>query len=139
MITCDMCPDSACCRDVVVELDEPTDLEDWDEIRWMVSHKNVAVYLDNEDDWVVEFKTPCENLDHRGKCNIYSTRMKTCRDHRMDSCVKNGEGTPEKIRFDNMKQVEEHVEKIIIPDLIKETEEELENIKNWKWGVKPKF
>ncbi len=59
MITCDNCPDSTCCRDVTVEIDEPETLEEWDEIRWMVAHKNVAVYKDNEDDWVVEFNTPC--------------------------------------------------------------------------------
>ena len=53
MIDCEQCPDSSCCKDVTVEIDEPDTVEDWDEIRWMVSHKNVSVYKDNEDEkWV---------------------------------------------------------------------------------------
>jgi uncharacterized protein len=139
MITCEQCmPDSTCCRDVTVEIDEPEDMEDWDEIRWMVSHENVSVYKDHEDDWLIEFKTPCSNLDKAGKCKIYDKRMKTCREHSVDSCVKNGEGEPHKIRFETMKQVEHYVEKRVLPQLILDTRDELKNLENWKWGEEPK-
>tara|TARA_Y100000310_G_scaffold203527_1_gene203764 strand:- start:6645 stop:7061 length:417 start_codon:yes stop_codon:yes gene_type:complete len=138
MITCDQCPDSVCCRDVTVEIDEPEDMEDWDEIRWMVGHKNVAVYKDDDDDWVIEFKTPCDKLDERGKCTIYHERPKTCRDHEVETCVYNGEGEIEKIRFDNMEQVEAYVEQFVKPKLLKELKKEVRDIENWEWGKEPK-
>jgi Fe-S-cluster containining protein len=131
MITCDKCPDSACCRDVTVEIDEPETLEEWDEIRWMVAHKNVAVYVDEDDDWVVVFKTDCNKLDEKGKCTTYNTRPQKCKDHPMDSCVYNGEGDLEKIRFDTMDQVEQYVKKEILPDKKKELQKELAQIDVW--------
>jgi uncharacterized protein len=141
MITCDVCPDSSCCRDVTVEIDEPEDLDDWDEIRWMVGHKNVAVYKDQEDDWVVEFKTPCEQLhedgERKGKCKIYHERPKTCREHEVESCVYNGEGAIEKLRFDTMKQVEAYVAKHVMPGLLQEARKGLHAVENWEWGKEP--
>ena len=135
MITCDQCPDSACCRDVTVEIEEPETLEDWDEIRWMVAHKNVAVYVDNDDDWVVEFKTPCKKLDDKGKCTIYHERPQMCKEHELESCVYNGEGTVEKMRFDTMAQVEEHIKSKVKTKMIEELQEEMDKIKEWKFSV----
>ena len=131
MITCDICPDSACCKDVTVEIDEPDTLEDWDEIRWMVAHDKVAVYMDQEDDWVVEFKTPCTNIDNKGKCLVYGKRPKTCIEHPLDSCIYNGEGKVEQIRFETMDQVEEHVKKHVIPKLQKEMKGQQNQLDNW--------
>jgi len=133
MITCDQCKESKCCKDVTVEIDEPTDFEDWDEIRWMVAHQNVAVYLDNDDDWVVEFRTPCSKLNKDGKCKIYNKKPKTCSEHELDSCVMNGEGEPEKLRFDTVEQVEEYFERKIKPKLIKNFKKDMDEIGNYKW------
>jgi len=126
MITCDICPDSACCRDVTVEIDEPETLEDWDEIRWMVGHQNVAVYKDGDDDWVVEFKTPCSKLGPNGKCTIYKTRPKKCIDHPVETCVYNGEDDEDEIRFENMEQVDEYVKKHVIPEMKEDLKKQLE-------------
>ncbi len=134
MITCEECPDSTCCRDVTVEIDEPDSLEDWDEFRWMVAHKNVAVYKDDEDDWVVEFKTPCENLEEDGKCKVYYKRPRTCSKHSPETCVRNGEEDAEEIRFDTMEQVEEYVKEKVLPKLEKEAQKNWEELKNLKWG-----
>ncbi|MFH1972279.1 MAG: YkgJ family cysteine cluster protein [archaeon] len=116
MVTCDQC-DGECCRDVTVELDEPEDMKDWEDIRWMVAHENVSVYLDNEDDWVVEFRTPCTQLDKNNKCKIYNKRPDMCKNHEEDNCVKNGEGDVHKLKFDTIEEVDEYIEKVAKPKI----------------------
>ena len=132
MITCENCPDSSCCKDVTVEIDEPDTVEDWDEIRWMVSHKNVAVYKDNDEDWVVEFKTPCEKLGEDGKCTVYHKRPGICQTHALDNCVYNGEGDVHILRFDTVEQVEEYIKKNALADMKKEAKDNLDEIEKWK-------
>jgi uncharacterized protein len=116
MINCDEC-NGECCRDVTVGLDEPENMEDWQDIRWMVVHNNVSVYLDEEGDWVVEFKTPCVKLDKDNKCTMYTNRPVMCRNHELDSCIKNGEGDLHKIRFDTIEEVDEYIEKVVKPQM----------------------
>ena len=72
-----------CCGYVSIEIDEPTNKEDMDDIRWYLMHKNVNVYIDEDRDWFVEFQTPCEGFD-RERCEIYDDRPKICRDHGKD-------------------------------------------------------
>jgi len=116
MVTCEEC-NGECCRDVTVELDEPEDMEDWEDIRWMVAHKNVSVYLDNEGDWVIEFRTPCMQLNDDNSCKIYDKRPHMCRQHTEETCVKNGEGEVHELRFDTMEEVEEYIEKVVKPKM----------------------
>ena len=47
MATCNEC-NGACCKEICVGIDEPKTIDDWDEIRWMVAHENIAVYVDEE-------------------------------------------------------------------------------------------
>ena len=109
-ITCNEC-NAECCRNVAIEIDEPTTKEDWDDIRWQVSHKNIIVYLDNEDDWLIEFHSDCNHLDENNKCKIYDKRPSMCRKHDMDSCIKNGEGDAAKIMFRTIEDVEDYLAK----------------------------
>ena len=84
---------SMCCRYVCVEIDTPTTKTDYDEIMWMLIHKDIWVYIDDEDgDWYVQFNTPCEALDDEHLCKIYRNRPNVCRKHTQDSCEKYGEG-----------------------------------------------
>jgi len=80
-----------CCRYVVVEIDKPRAKIDREEIRWFLAHKNVLVFVDNEDKtWNVQFNTPCEHLDERGRCRIYPRRYDICRDHDPATCEASG-------------------------------------------------
>lgn len=84
---------SLCCEYVCAELDKPETKTDYDEIVWLLLHKNVWVYIDAEDgEWYVQFNTPCEKLDDNRLCKIYKNRPKVCRKHTHDSCEKYGEG-----------------------------------------------
>ena len=107
---CKGCP-GLCCRYVAVELEEPEDAEDWDEIKWMLHHEDLTVYKDNDGDWVVEFTTKCKNLDENNKCNIYDKRPDLCRKHDSESCVRHGDGEVHVILFETPDDVEKHLEK----------------------------
>jgi len=83
----------SCCEYVCVEIDKPETKTDYDEILWMLVHKDIWVYIDAEDDeWYVQFNTPCEALGDDNLCKIYQNRSNVCRKHHHESCEKYGEG-----------------------------------------------
>jgi Fe-S-cluster containining protein len=105
-----LCKDcSMCCDYVTVEIDEPETKDDFDEIIWFINHKNVIVYLDNEDSWNVEFETPCIHMNEKGLCGVYNERPDICRDYSQDECLKCGEGEIFKILFKTKQDVVDYV------------------------------
>lgn len=112
MIKCEECR-AECCKEISVEIDKPVTIEDWDIIRWMVAHENVAVYQNHEGEWFVEFKTNCSKLNKENQCSIYKVRPKECRDYPMKDCLMNAPEAAEKIRFDTLEQVEKHIEEVV--------------------------
>ena len=103
MDSCSRC--SACCRNVSVEVDEADTEEELDEYIWILLHENICIYID-DDNWYVEFKTPCKSLAEDGSCKIYDRRPKMCRTYDPDTCLKHGDEdyfdhmfeTPEQLR-----------------------------------------
>ncbi len=120
MKTCSEC-DQECCKSVIVEIDEPKTRGDWEDIKWQVAHRNVQVILDNDDDWCIEFLTPCEMMDENGKCRIYEKRPKMCMSHDPESCVINGEGDYYQVVLSCIEDVEEYLRKH--PEAISDEEE----------------
>jgi len=57
-----------CCKYVALEIDKPTNKNGYDQIRWYLAHKNIAVFVDHEKDWYVEFRTDCEKQSDDGLC-----------------------------------------------------------------------
>ena len=97
---CDGC--SLCCEYVCVELDKPTRKNDYDQIIWLLLHKDVFVYIDGEDGgWYVQFNTSCEKLGDDKLCRDYNRRPNVCRKHKQDSCEKYGTGNYFKKLFRN--------------------------------------
>jgi len=124
--SCENCP-AMCCKYVALEIDVPEDLEDFENIRWYVSHKNINVFVE-DGEWFIEFLTPCEHLDGN-KCLIYNKRPKICRKHNHDECLFHGEGEyDEDYTFKKIEDVEDYIENVfkkgkhIIP--IEEEEDE---------------
>ncbi len=97
MADCKNC--GRCCNHVAIELDRPTSKQDYQEILWFLLHKDVRVFVDDENDWYVEFLTPCE-WRKNGMCMNHSRRPSVCRDYSPEECVTNGEGNAEKLSFD---------------------------------------
>jgi Fe-S-cluster containining protein len=89
---------SDCCEYVAVPLDRPRTPRDFDEIIWFLLHRNVWVFIDEENDWFVQFNSPCSRLtSHR--CGVYPQRPGLCRRYRVDECTTYGEGPADKYLF----------------------------------------
>lgn len=79
-LPCDLC-NARCCRYMAIEIDRPRTAADYDDIRWYLLHKKVAVFIDHDGVWHLEFQTPCEALRKDGRCSIYESRPRICRKH----------------------------------------------------------
>lgn len=95
---------AACCKYVAVEIDKPTSKTDYHNIIWYLLHKNVVVWQDDDSDWYVEFKTPCEALTPEGWCGVWENRPKVCKDYSPKNCTKWGEGSAYKLYFNTAKE-----------------------------------
>ena len=111
--TCEGC-DAKCCKYVALEIETPTELEDFENIKWYVAHKDVKVYVEEDGTWNVEFITPCqylgEELGGRG-CGYYEKRPQICRDYTQNECNHHNE-YEELFSFDKIEDVEEYIQKI---------------------------
>ncbi|MGC9309499.1 MAG: YkgJ family cysteine cluster protein [Candidatus Nanoarchaeia archaeon] len=114
---CDGC--SKCCEYVALEIDEP-DLdkkEDIDEIRWYLLHKDVEVFVDNDDSWNIQFNTPCEKLTEEGLCSDYENRPTICRKHSPKNCEKYDEASSYKLLWKNQEDFNQWIKDgMKIPD-----------------------
>ncbi len=127
-MTCENCP-ALCCKYVSIEIDVPEDLDDFENIKWYVIHKNINVYVDEDDEWYIEFLTPCEYLREDNKCSVHEEftenpeikRPKICKEYSAEECPFHNE-YKEKYTFTKIQDVEDYIENIykkgkhIIPD-----------------------
>jgi Fe-S-cluster containining protein len=91
----------ACCRYIAIEIDLPTSFNDWENAFWYLTHRNIALYIDWEGDWFIEFMTTCEHLSDENTCGIYEERPKMCSDFSWDECEKNTKEIAWKYHFSN--------------------------------------
>jgi Fe-S-cluster containining protein len=105
---CDKCT-GLCCRYFALPIEDPETKEDYDDIRWYLCHKDVTVFVE-DDDWYINIKNKCSNLSEKDyKCKIYDKRPKICRGYDMDSCdLTEGEYDYD-LHFTNAKQMEEYM------------------------------
>jgi Fe-S-cluster containining protein len=99
---------SECCRSITIELDTPVGKKDYDEARWFVLHKDVTVYIDTDNKWNVEFRTPCLALLPDNRCSIYAVRPAICELYpKLDeACV--FEDNPVKRMFTKVEEIDEY-------------------------------
>jgi len=67
------------------EIDEPDSLADFDDILWMLAHRNVEVYTSDRS-WYVMVKNPCRFYRPGRGCSIYAKRPRICRAHSLRDC-----------------------------------------------------
>ena len=87
-----------CCRHIAVEIDVPETEKEYDQIRWFLLHKDVWVFIDNDDSWNLQVNNKCEKLID-GICDYYEKRPAICRDYSTGSCEKNGDGDSFKLMW----------------------------------------
>jgi Fe-S-cluster containining protein len=110
MKNCSNC-DGKCCKYVVIQIDNPETLEDFENIKWFLCHKNVNVFVDEDNDWHVEFLTPCEFLGENNLCGIYDKRPAICREYAQDECPFHNEYS-EKYTFNSLEDLEGYIKNV---------------------------
>jgi len=108
--TCEDC-DAKCCKHVAVEIDIPEKIEDFEDIKWFVSHRNVNVFVDEDNLWYLEFLTSCEFLGEKNKCLNYDNRPQICREYSHEDCVFHNE-YKDNIIFRSIAEVEEYIKEV---------------------------
>jgi Fe-S-cluster containining protein len=67
------------------EIDRPVDARDFDDMLWMIAHRDVEIYARRRR-WYVMVKNPCRFYDPVRGCLIYPSRPRICRRHRTAEC-----------------------------------------------------
>lgn len=106
---CSKC-DGKCCKYVVVEIDKPEDIDDFENIKWFVSHQNVNVFVD-EGEWFLEFLTPCKYLNEKNLCTNYEKRPQICRDYHVGECTFHNNYSQDHT-FSSPKDVEDYIQNV---------------------------
>jgi Fe-S-cluster containining protein len=84
LATCQRCR-ATCCTYMATEIDAPTTLADFENIRWHCAHKAVWVFKQGSS-WYIAFDAVCEKLQADYTCGIYDKRPQVCRDHKFGEC-----------------------------------------------------
>ena len=82
---CDKCIPAKCCMYFSIEIDEPEDENDYDDLLWIIAHRDVEMYV-NDGDWFLMVQTPCRFYDPVKGCLIYPKRPRICKEHRLEEC-----------------------------------------------------
>ena len=75
-----------CCRYFCFEIDEPEDVDEFEDVRWYLCHKGVSVHIDEDDKWFIAIMNPCRFLGGDMRCGIYPERPLICRKYDTDNC-----------------------------------------------------
>ena len=112
-ILCDYCI-AKCCRYFALPLETPTEMKDFQFVRWYLLHGQASVFTE-DDEWYLLVHTACKHLGEDNRCQIYETRPQICRDYTVDDCEYEDDWTYEKY-FETAEQVEEYAEAILAPE-----------------------
>jgi len=105
--------DAKCCKYVSLDIDTPETKDDFENIKWYISHKNVEVYIDFEGVWNVRFITRCEHLNTSNMCDIYKKRPEICKEFSSAECSTNIENE-DLFVFKKLEEVEEYIKNIFL-------------------------
>ncbi len=101
-----------CCKYFCFEIDEPTDYEEFEDIRWYILHKGATVHLD-EGDWYISIENRCKALDKENRCTIYDERPLICRQYTEDDCDHTMGDYGYTAEFKTPEDVEEYARKVL--------------------------
>jgi Fe-S-cluster containining protein len=98
---------------VALEIDKPTCKSDYDNIRWYLMHRGVAVFRDHDGDWHVEFDATCERLRDDFSCERYADRPRVCRAYpgSDEYCEFESDESPYDLFFSTVEEFERYLDK----------------------------
>ncbi len=110
-IDCDKCftCGGECCKSVAIKLEDPVDIDDYEDFKWYVFHPGLSVYLDTDDEWHVDVPIKCKHLGRNGKCKVYDDRPPVCRDYDVREC---DEGDDSKVTLSTPEEVDSYIRKL---------------------------
>lgn len=106
-VLCKYCT-AKCCRYFALPMDTPTELQDFDYIRWFLLHDRASVFVE-DDVWYILVHTECRHLRSDYMCGIYETRPQICRDYSTDACEYEDNFVYEGY-FERPEQVQDYIE-----------------------------
>lgn len=107
---CDHCT-AKCCRYFALPIETPTELQDFEFIRWYLLHDRATVFTDN-DDWYLLVHTTCKHLQPDNRCGIYHTRPQICRDYQTTNCEYEDDWVYDRY-FETAEQIWEYSEAVL--------------------------
>ncbi len=119
---CSYCT-AKCCRYYALPMEKPTELKDFEFIRWFLLHQGATVFIE-EGTWYLLHYSDCKHLQADNRCGIYETRPQICRDYTTDNCEYEDNWVYDQY-FETAEQVAEYSEAILPP-------------KNKKMGIRGK-
>jgi Fe-S-cluster containining protein len=104
--TCAKC-EALCCKYFALEIDTPTTRNDFENIRWYISHQKTSVFI-QERKWYLNVKNRCKHLKSDNRCKIYEERPAICRRLHPDNCEYHDRNAVREIK--TLKQLGEYLE-----------------------------
>src|SRR3989338_9417853 len=105
---CNEC-DGECCKNIAIQIESPETREDFEDLNWYLYHEGLIIYIDDEDDWLVQIPIKCKFLKD-GKCMIYYKKPPICKNSEVSRCEKNIKEA--KIIFKNEGDIEHYIESL---------------------------
>jgi len=98
-----------CCRYFALQIDTPRSWDDYDNIRWYLSHRDVAVFVE-KGKWYLNVKNTCRYLSKSDfRCRNYRLRPHICRTYSTDNCDLAGDQYDYQMHFSNDRQMEDYM------------------------------
>ncbi|MBI3839130.1 MAG: YkgJ family cysteine cluster protein [Planctomycetia bacterium] len=109
-VLCNHCT-AKCCRYFALPIEDPTDFEDWEFIRWYLLHDAATVFKE-DGTWYLLVHTACKHLERDNRCGIYETRPLICQEYSTDNCEYEDDWLYEQY-LETAEQVGEYAEAIL--------------------------
>ena len=127
--TCAECG-AKCCRYFCFEIDEPTDYDGFEDVRWFLLHQDVSVHID-EGDWYISIGNRCKMLGLDDRCQAYDTRPNICRKYAPANCDHTGGDYQYDEHFTTAEQLEAYARRTL-------GDVKFDRARGKVWGLKPK-
>ena len=118
-VLCSYCT-AICCRYFTLPVSTPESWEDYDNLRWYLTHGRVALFVE-DGTWYMIVYGDCKYLQPDNRCGIYHDRPGICRSYSTESCEYDNDFVFEKY-FESAEQVWEYAEAILPPREVPEGE-----------------
>ena len=109
-VLCQYCT-ARCCRYFALPIDEPTDWEAFDNIRWFMFHGRVSVFVSDKV-WYLAVHADCQHLQEDHRCGIYIDRPKICRTYSTTICEYDNDFLYDRL-FETAEQIWEYAEAVL--------------------------